>query len=174
VFFAGEWWNALVLIRQLQAMQGMKTPKVLLSDASADKLLLKYGRGELNGVYLLHPLDANVFKKQGYAALGREAYDLASAIIDKVHEQFDELAVDGAPLGYRVRKWLGLHRVSDARRAMAHYMATAVHNQNAFTLSDSTISDSTITMTQDSHRAVIRKDASFHVWRIDQNDFTPQ
>src|ERR1700688_297108 len=36
VFFAGDWKNALVLIRQLQAMPGIKKAKVLLSDASAD------------------------------------------------------------------------------------------------------------------------------------------
>ena len=166
VFFAGNWQNALVLVRQLRAMPGTEKAKVLLSDASVDNLLLKYGGPDVEGVYLLHPLTADLFNKKGYIGVGEEAYSLAAALINNVHEQFDQLATDEAPLGYRVRRWLGLHRVSDARRAVAHYMATAVHNKNEFLLPSGTI-----TMVQDEHRAVIRKEASFHVWRIDHNNF---
>jgi branched-chain amino acid transport system substrate-binding protein len=166
VFFAGNWQNALVLVRQLHAMPGTEKAKVLLSDASVDNLLLKYGGPDVEGVYLLHPLSADLFNKKGYIGVGEEAYSLATTLINNVHDQFDQLATDEAPLGYRVRKWLGLHRVSDARRAVAHYMAIAVHNKNEFLLPNGTI-----TMVQDEHRAVIRKEASFHVWRIDHNNF---
>jgi branched-chain amino acid transport system substrate-binding protein len=166
VFFAGGWRNALILIRQLQAMPGTRKPKVLLSDASANKLLLKYGGSDVEGVDLLHPLTADVFNNEEYVAVGKEAYSLTSELVGNVHEQFDELATEEAPLGYRARKWLGLRRVSDARRAIARFMAKAVNTRTAFTLSDSTIA-----MTRDENGAVIRKDAVFHVWAIDHNKF---
>jgi hypothetical protein len=136
---------------------------VLLSDASVDNFLLKYGGVDVAGAYVLHPLAADTFNKEGYTAVGREAFILASALIDGVHQQFRTLALSEAPVGYTLRKWLGLRRVSDARRALARYMATAVHNQTPFSSSGVTI-----TMKQDEQRAVVRKDASFHVWRIDQ------
>jgi ABC-type branched-subunit amino acid transport system substrate-binding protein len=166
VFFAGDWRNGLVLIRQLQAMPGTKNARVLLSDASVDKLLLKYGGADVEGVYLLHPLSADVFNKDGYAVVGQDAYGLTSALIDSAREDFDGLAAKGAPWGYRLRKWLGLRRVSDARRAIAGVMTTAVNIQRPFILSDTTV-----TMGRDQNRAIIRKDASFHVWRIDHNNF---
>jgi len=167
VFFAGDWRNALVLIRQLQAMQGTKTAKVLLSDASADKLLLKYGGADVEGVYLLHPLSADAFNLKGYAGVGMEAYEVADTLISSAHQDFDKLATEAAPIGYRLRKWLGLRRVSDERRALARFMETAVNNELPLT-------GSQIKMRRDDSRSVIRKDASFHVWRIAHNNFVPE
>lgn len=170
VFFAGEWRNALVLVRQLHAMQGTKNARVLLSDASADKLLLQYGKEDVEGVYLLHPLTAEVFNRDEYAAVGNEASSLTRQLIEAVHERFDELAGEGAPVGYRVRKWLGLRRVSDARRAVARYMAMTVNNQIPFSSPNSP--DGTIKIGRDdvSH-AVIRKETKFNVWVIKGNKF---
>jgi branched-chain amino acid transport system substrate-binding protein len=171
VFFAGDWRNGLVLIRQLQAMPGTKNARVLLSDASVDKLLLKYGGADVEGVYLLHPLSADMFNNGEYAVVGKWAYGMASALIDEAHEQFDDLAARGAPWGYRLRKVLGLRRVSDARRAISGVMTTKVNKGSPITLPD--LPDTAITMGRDGSGAVIRKDASFHVWRIDHNKFVP-
>jgi Periplasmic binding protein len=167
VFFAGNWQNALVLVRQLRAMPGTANAKVLLSDGCVDNLLLKYGGADVENVYLLHPLTADLFNKKGYVSVGEEAYSLVTSLINNVHGNFTQLATDEAPLGYRVRELLGLHRVSDARRAVARYMAIAVHDKNEFK-----ISTGRIKMVQDEHRAVIRNDASFQIWRIDHNTFT--
>lgn len=172
VFFAGDWRNALVLIRQLSVMQGTRKTKVLLSDASVDKLLLTYGGPDVEGVYLLHPLAADAFTKNGYAGVGTEAHSLVSGLIDNAQDQFDQLAVDGAPVGYRLRKWLGLRRASDARRAVARFMTIAVHTKTPFS-SPVSSPGGEITMQQDDSRAVVRKDASFHVWRIDHGQFVP-
>lgn len=166
VFFAGGWRNALVLIRQLKAMHGMQNTKVLLSDGSANKQLLEYGDSDVEGVYLLHPLAAEIFKNQGYGAVGKEAYGLIGELLDNVHQQFDDLATDQAPWGYRMRKWLGLHRVSDARRALSRFMAKSVNNQTAFN-----VGKDTIIMGRDENREIIRKDATFHVWTIRNNQF---
>jgi len=170
IFFAGEWRNALVLIRQLNAMPGIKKPHVLLSDSSANKLLLSYGGSDVEGVHLLHPRSADEFNKDEYAAVGREAYNLTSELLDNVHQQFDDLAKESSPWGYRTREWLGLHRVSDARRALARFMEKAVNNQNAFNLS----SGSTITMGKDENHQVIRKDAQFHIWRVQNGSFVTE
>jgi ABC-type branched-subunit amino acid transport system substrate-binding protein len=167
VFFAGEWRSALVLVRQLQAMQGIKKAKVLLSDASVDNLFWKYGGADVEGVYLLHPLEADAFKKNGYATVGAEANKLANALIDNAHQQFDDLATKEAPVGYRLRKWLGLRRVSDARRALARFMALAVNK-------DLPLTEDQIRMGRDekSH-SIIRKDAFFHVWRVTNQTVVP-
>lgn len=166
VFFAGGWRNALVLIRQLKAMKDMRNTKVLLSDGSANKQLLVYGDGDVEGVCLLHPLTADVFTNEEYGAVGKEAYGLLGELLDNVHQRFDILAREQAPWGYRLRKWLGLHRVSDARRAMDRFMTESVNNQTAFN-----VGDETIIMGRDENRQVIRKDTNFHVWTIQDNQF---
>jgi hypothetical protein len=43
VFFTGGWTNALVLVRQLKALPGKNKPKVLLSEASADRQSVQPG-----------------------------------------------------------------------------------------------------------------------------------
>jgi branched-chain amino acid transport system substrate-binding protein len=169
VFFAGDPMNALVLVRQIKALQLAKPPRVLLSDASADKSLVTYGKGELEGVYLMHPLSPVVFTQTGYEIVGDEASKLTVDLVAKAHEDFDHLATDTAPVSYRLRKLFGLHRVSDARRAIAQYMSVAVLNGNPLTPGDSPIS-----MTRaNGNGPVIRKDASFHVWKIENDTFVP-
>lgn len=167
VFFAGDWANALVLIRQLNAFPGTNKPKVLLSDGSADKLLLQYGRDDVENVYLLHPLSADVFTQSGYRVVGQEASIMSKEIVSDVQQQFDSLATDTAPLSYRLRKWLGLHRVSDARRAIARYMSAAANNGTPLTSTDPPIR---MTKAQDSG-AVIRQNAKFHIWQVQNNKF---
>jgi branched-chain amino acid transport system substrate-binding protein len=169
VFFAGNWQNALVLIRQLRAMPGTARAKVLLSDGCVDKSLLDYGGPDVEEVYLLHPIPADVFNDEEYRGVGEEAQKLAINMITSVHPNFDKWATAEAPLGYPLRKLLGLHRVSDARRALSHYMTIAVHGTYdlKFAKNGGNI------MAQDDHRAVIRKDASFQIWRIEQKTFTP-
>jgi branched-chain amino acid transport system substrate-binding protein len=170
VFFAGEWRNALVLVRQLQAMatQGhTPMPRMLLSDASADSLLLKYGGTDVEGVYLLHPMTAKQFTETEYKAVGKEAHDLTAQLLQDVHERFDELATEGAPVGYRLRQWLGLRRVSDARRAAARFMEMAVNTKTAIPLSDG----KEIKMDRNDDRAVVRTGASFHVWEVSHGRF---
>jgi hypothetical protein len=178
VFFAGEWMNALVLVRQMNNLPGnnipgKKRPKILLSDWSADNNLTKFGQGDVEGVYLLHPLPAAVFQDNnhgGYEPVGREASRLTSALVAEVHEDFDSLARDGAPLSFRLRKWLGVHRVSDARRAMARYMSTAAMTERALT--PGTSENPPIIMKWDrSTGTVDRECAEFHIWRIENGRF---
>jgi branched-chain amino acid transport system substrate-binding protein len=161
VFFAGDWRNALILIRQLQAMPGTQKPSVLLSDAAVDKSLKQFGQTDIEGVFLLHPLSADAFEQGEYVAVGQEAHALVASILDRVHEDFEGLAAGAAPVGYRVRQWLGVRRVGDARRAIARFMAAAVNNNLALTSSDHSL-----IMGKDRNtHAVIRQDASFHVWQ---------
>ncbi|MBE0659405.1 MAG: ABC transporter substrate-binding protein [Bryobacteraceae bacterium] len=167
VFFAGDWRNALILLRQLQAIPGKKKPSVLLSDGAVDGRLKFFGGENLEGVYLLHPLSADQFSRNGNTVVGEEAHSLVSSLIDAVDRDFGRLATESAPTGYRLRKWLGLRRVSDARRAMSRYMARAVNNGLALGSADGTI-----TMEKDTKtRSVVRKNASFHVWRVEQGRF---
>jgi len=169
VFFAGNWQNALILVRQLKALPGDKKPKLLLSDASADPFLLKYGGDEVNGVYLLHPMSPDVFTKDGYVAVGEEASKLSVELVRKVHENFKDLAYEAAPVPYTLRKWLGLHRVSDARRAMTQYMSKAATFRLPITAGATTIE---MGLEPNSH-LLIRENARFHVWRIDHGRFVP-
>jgi branched-chain amino acid transport system substrate-binding protein len=171
VFYAGEWQSALVLVRQLRAMQAMPgahLPNVLVSDASADKQLLDHGKTDVEGIYLLHPMTANSFTDHEYRAVGKEAHDLTARILEDVHDQFDDLASAAAPVGYRLRQLLGLRRVSDARRAVAEYMVTAINKRKLFSLPDG---GGDLTMGTDEEHPVFRVNASFHIWKIADGKF---
>lgn len=53
VFFAGDWSNALILIRQVRTIN--LGAQIILSDGAADNILLNQGGWDVNGIYLLHP-----------------------------------------------------------------------------------------------------------------------
>jgi hypothetical protein len=152
----------------MEGMPGAHMPNVLASDASADKLLLENGQKDVEGMYLLHPMTAESFSEHEYRAVGNEAHALTKLLLEDVHDQFDELATEGAPVGYRLRQLLGLRRVSDARRALAQYMETAISKRKAFSLSDG---GGELTMGTDEEHPVLRVNASFHIWKVTGGKF---
>lgn len=83
VFFAGDWPNALILVRQLKRLQEHQCvlypkhcfapPAILLSDSSANPRLTRDSGSDTEGVYLCHPRRAKEINKIGYRYYGQDA-----------------------------------------------------------------------------------------------------
>lgn len=164
VFFAGDWQGALVLIRQLRAMPETRHVNVLLSDSCVNQALLTDGGNDLDQVYLTHPLPPTVYNGQGYAAYGAEAFAVVHQLLSGADGQFDQLAKRDSELEYTVHWLLGLHRVSDARRVVAHLMESAADPNQVFNLSSTTQASFNWDGT--------RRDAAFSVWQIRNGKFS--
>ena len=163
VFFAGEWQNALVLIRQLRAVPETRSVNVLLTDWCVDDQLLKGGGDDVNGVYLTHALPPGIYNDQGFSVYGKDAFLVIQKLLHDADQQFGSLAGRENRIGYWLRKLLGVRRVSDARRALLYLMSDAARDRQRFKLSGGT-------------QAVFsgdgtREDATFQVWQIRDHTF---
>lgn len=164
VFFAGEWQDALILIRQLKAMPKMKQVSILLSDWCVDGRLLQDGGTDLDGVYLTHPLPAQVYDRQRYTSYGTDASMVIQQLLQEGDQQFRDFAsAEGGP-GYLLRRVLGLRRVSDARRVLFHVMQVSANQHSQFNLSGG----NTAVFNGDGTRA----NAVFEVWQVHNGTFT--
>lgn len=159
IFFAGGWRSALLFIRQLHAARfaGMR---ILLSDGCATQELLDAAtEGELDGIYVAHPLDAKTFSENHYGAYADDSIALAQKLILNADAEFSEGAAEGGGFGYRLRSLAGIHRVEDARNAMIHAIQSLwgekVNLPHGFAKFD---------------KNGTRK-AKFHVWQIVHNKF---
>ena len=93
-------------------------PKFLLSDWCADAKLIDAGGVDVMGVYLLHPMKAADFRKDGNALWGKRAYSLLAQLIEEADSSdFHSLAGEGWPVHY-LHWLLGLHRVANSRNAL--------------------------------------------------------
>jgi branched-chain amino acid transport system substrate-binding protein len=124
IFFAGEWSNALILVRQVKLLyqhQGKEAPPILLSDWSADSLLTETGGSDLEGVYVSHPRRAAEIQNPdiGYKNYGRDA----EKIIEKLVHDANAILSGKMNVGLATRRLLNMHRVSDARAALLQAMA---------------------------------------------------
>lgn len=165
VFFAGEWQNGLILVRQLRAMPKTKNVNVLLSDWCVDERLLQYGDKDVEGVYLTHPLPANVYREQQYRSYGTDALSVIRQLLQEGDQKFNQVATAEGRLTYLTHRLLGLRRISDARRVIIHLMQSAVNEKTAFELSGG-------------KKAVFngnstRADSDFEVWQILNQQFMP-
>jgi branched-chain amino acid transport system substrate-binding protein len=159
VFFAGHWSNALILIRQMNAIwEGQRQkPPILLSDWGADQALIDQGSTDVERVYLTHPMRASVFNEAGYAFWGDLAYRLLKQLIQDADGRFNELAREKGGPGYYLRWVANFHNVADARNALHALMEEAVTLERTFDL--------------DEQRYTFRRDGTgietpFHVWQV--------
>lgn len=135
VFFAGDWSNALILIRQIKRIfPPHRMPVLFLSDAAVDQQLLKYGGKELDGlsIYLGYPLKAVQFKDSGFELFGKDA----RSIIDRLLVDTDQHFVEESQVHSRFKYWsmllLNRHEVEDARAALKSRMMKAVLEERKF------------------------------------------
>jgi hypothetical protein len=163
VFFAGPWQDALILLRQLKAMPGGQNVKVILSDASVDQRLTQQGGSAVEGVYLTHPMAAEVYNgPTGYGLYGSDAFQLGQQLIDSSNDQFGELASANGGFGYWYRHLLGFKRAADARNVLAAVMKDAVLREHKFVL-DSVPCSFRVDGT--------RVNAAFRVWQVQNGKF---
>jgi hypothetical protein len=158
IFFAGGWRAALLFIRQLHAA-GFTGMHILLSDGCATQDLLDATSvGELDGIYVAHPLFAKTFSENHYGAYADDSVALVQKLIaDADAGLSDGSASDG--LGPRIRRLAGIHRVQDARNAMIQAIQS--------------VSGEKINLP---HGAALfgrngARRAKFHIWRIEQGKF---
>jgi branched-chain amino acid transport system substrate-binding protein len=164
VFFAGDWPNALILIRQLKAMSSaLPIRGVILSDWSIDQRLIEQGGTDVEGVYLTHPLTAKAYAEEQYGLYGKKAFRLVEQLVDEGEKRFGELARKEGGIGYLVRKGLGIHRVADARMVLIALMEESIRTRHRFELEEGV-------------GYIFENDGScnnsnFHVWRVQDGRF---
>ncbi len=164
VFFAGEWQDALVLIRQLKTMPQTRKVNILLTDWCVDTRLLQEGGTDVENVYLTHALTPTVYNQGRYTVFGKDASQIVRRLLLDGDQHFDQFAGADGRNGYWLRRVLGLRRVGDARWAIARVMESAALLKQPFTLADGVQA----TFGGDSNRT----DASFQVWQIRNNKFS--
>jgi ABC-type branched-subunit amino acid transport system substrate-binding protein len=168
VFFAGEWQDALVLIRQLRAMPQTHKVNILLSDWCVDGKLIEDGGSDVENVYLTHALSPTVYNQEHYAVYGKDAFQLVKQLLVDGDQQFDQLARKGGnKTAYLLRRVLGLRRVGDARRTLAYLMEASVLQRRAFSLTGGT-GEAQAVFNGDGTRI----DAAFQVWQIRNHAFS--
>lgn len=162
VFFAGDWHDGLVLVHQLKALKNPPSPiSVLMTDWAVDDRLLPEDSPNVR-IYLTHPLSADTYSAHHYGAFGADAHAVVDQLLRDADQRFVELAGREGGFGYRLRRLLGIRRVSDARRALSQAMQNAVLQRRAFKLPDGTTSFGA---------NGVRTDAAFHVWQIKDGKF---
>jgi ABC-type branched-subunit amino acid transport system substrate-binding protein len=164
VFFAGEASKALILIRQIRAINwGHNPPMIILSDWCADPKLINEGGADVGqGVYLTNPLDARDYSTtgRGYVPAGELARTIVDQVLDDASRRFRSSQIDNSVVRYALQKALNIHRVSDARRTIIEVL----REHHSF-------SSGEIQFDDDGNR--IDAAAKFHIWTIGAGRFVP-
>jgi branched-chain amino acid transport system substrate-binding protein len=166
IFYAGDWRNALVLLRQLKSVSARKEIlKVILSDGAMDARLPRFGGQEVNqNVYLTFPIPFQRFHDQGgYAVYGKDARDFVTYTIRQTQANFDELAGAGRDFRRALNRILGLKRGADARNAIGSFMRRSAKAGGMFPLADKT------NIKFDENGAA--QNRSFSLWQIKNGAF---
>lgn len=130
VFFAGSWSNGVILIRQVKEIWKDKPnkPTVLLSASCAHPELLKEGGADMKGAYLIDPMPASQFLKEGFGHWGIRASQLSIDLIQDANDNFEDLSREKGGLWSTLRGFVGVHWVADARNALRTLMEHAVND----------------------------------------------
>ena len=166
IFYAGDWQNVLVLLRQLRtASAGKPMPKLILTDSAMDPRLLTLGGEDVkDNVYLTFPVSFNRFHDQGnYAVYGKDARKLISKVLKETQAEFDGLARDGREFRRAFNSLLGLKRVADARNAIRSYMKRSAEGRETFLLAGKT------QVEFDKRGSAMNR--SFSLWQIKNGQF---
>lgn len=131
VFFAGDWQGALTLIREVRGLH-LSRVNFILSDGCVGAELLKYGGSDVEGVYVMHQLQADEFQEpgleqrlddnRGYGLYSTYALEIIDRLLKKADQRFTELARAEVGPFYLVEDLLRMHRVSDARKVLVKCM----------------------------------------------------
>ena len=159
VYFAGPWYNALVMVRQVNTMFSQaERPIVILTDSAVDSAILKRGKTDMEGVYLTHQMNANTFNEVKYGLYGEDGAEIIKKLINEANENFSTY-VDKKP----IEIFLGIHSVKQARSAIIAVMKQKVTRGKEFTINNQT------------YRFNFegkRENASFHIWVVKNGKFT--
>jgi branched-chain amino acid transport system substrate-binding protein len=158
VFFAGDESHAMVLIDQIRSVPWVKKPRIMLSDWSVGPNLLPKKGVAAEGVFLTHPLPADVYNKDGYKWYGRQAREIVEHLIKDANLRFSQILADEEPVSFFFKRILSIHRVGDARTAIKSVM----NERHTFQTPD--------VVYKFDHEG--KSEASkFHIWQIQNQKF---
>jgi ABC-type branched-subunit amino acid transport system substrate-binding protein len=158
VFFAGDELHAMTLIDQIVSIPWVKKPRIILSDWSVGPSLIpKEGRAA-DGIFLIHPLSAEVYNNDQFAWYGSQARGIVEHLVRDANARFSQALSDKEPLSYLFKRILNIHRVGDARTAIS-----AIMNERH------TFQTPTITYIFD-HEGE-SSTSEFHIWQIQKQQF---
>ncbi len=163
VFMAGDWRSALTLLREMRALGVSNKLRFILSDGAATDELLTQGGPEVEGVFLMHELKAEVFRQnnQGYGVYADYALEIIERLLKKGDQRFSELAQQELGPLYLLRKAFQVRRVSDARAVLNKCMIRSM--TSPYRLSNGEVFRF--------RKEGTREDARFNVWQIHNHQF---
>jgi branched-chain amino acid transport system substrate-binding protein len=172
VFFPGGWRPALVLIRELrklyQKIDKVQMPRIVLSDASAEQMLITGGGSDVEDVYLTYPMRVEEKGSDNSDSVyGQNAARVIEGLIEDDNNSLDSdvVAEQCRTIGYHFRSLMGIKRVGDARCVLGALMQEAEEDRRSFLLSnDKKIAFGVDEDGEDGVR--VDKDATFYVWQV--------
>jgi branched-chain amino acid transport system substrate-binding protein len=158
VFFAGDEAHAMTLIDQIGSIQWASRPRIMLSDWSVGPRLIPQEGKAVEGVYLFHPLAANVYNSAQYAWYGSQAREVVEHLVRDADSRFSQTLSDKESVSYFFKRLLNIHRVGDARMAIGAIMSERHTYQTP-----------TLTYAFDHDGA--SSTSEFHIWQIQKQKF---
>jgi branched-chain amino acid transport system substrate-binding protein len=166
VFFAGQWTNALILVRQIRALWlGKPMPKIILSDWAVSRNLTSQGGDDMEGVYLTHQLNADQYIKYGYSLYGGDAASIVRELVYDANDLFPTKVKERGFVLYLLKYLLNVKRVKDARFVLNSVMHSAVV---------SPLRKFKIKETKEEYvfrGDAVRENAKFHIWQVRNQTF---
>lgn len=103
VFFAGDEFHAMALMDQIGSIQWVKKPRVIMSDWSVGQNLGPQKGNIAEGVFLFHPLPADVYETEHYTWYGKQARGIVEHLIRDADSRFSQALTDKNPISYYIR-----------------------------------------------------------------------
>jgi branched-chain amino acid transport system substrate-binding protein len=169
VFFVGDEVHAMTLIDQIGLIPWIKKPRIMMSDWSVGPHLLQEKGKAAEGIFLIHPLSADVYTKYQYDWYGDQARELVEHLVRDANSRFAQVLANREPLSYWYRKFLNVHRVKDARAAISAIMNERHTFETRTTHRDSKPESEKVTYKFDHDGKSATTE--FHIWQIQKQNF---
>lgn len=177
VFFTGDWSHALILIRQLNAIskraqrddKSYRAPHVMLNETSMDQRLIDEGGKDVEGIYLTYPLPKWNPLDKGMGNLGHETYQVVEQLLNATDSSSQDLAVKRGGILYKLKRLLGIRRVTDARNALITKMELRDTTYDLGGTKCEFERDGTKWVDEGNHKSA----PTFHVFQVLNGNFQP-
>src|ERR1700722_9974486 len=129
LLFVGQFPAAQLFLAALFSPALSPQPIVMLPDAAINPGILDKGFGALTNIYATYPLSSSQYSEPD-SILGRDAYAIVRDLVKDVGPHRPILL--GTTWKYTLRRFLQMHRVTDARRALDAIMIAGVKASRTF------------------------------------------
>jgi branched-chain amino acid transport system substrate-binding protein len=159
VFFAGDESHAMMLIDHIESVPWARKPRIILSDWSVGPNLIPRTGNKSEGIFLTHPLSADVYNKEQYVWYGKQSHEVVEQLITDASLRFAQALTDKEPVSFFFKRILNIHRVADARTAVI----TIMNERHTFSTTPN------ITYAFDHYGQ--SPTSEFHIWQIQKQNF---